>query len=571
MRLFLHGRHETSMLIERIRQADEKENCRSITTPPPSVSSLTTTHRYYSSLLLSNWNVDQIDTKVLDALARFLTKTHCTTDNHYDKQHEIEQREDKDDVDENDHNSVSQIILRQSSLVSELSDDEPPEPLMSFAQQEYLQHREVILHNCEGGEMLADLVVLLMGTNATLTIRYDKQRNFPGAIAAGLFKGASGSLHQGILCPLRSLTLKGMTLTPKTAKCLERTLPLLPNLQKLALRGNFTLADVGRNRATIFGNDYLQMASVAEALHETFRSLPCLRNLDLGHCHLPDEYLADILEALHPSAIASLNLNGNTAREESMHVLCNLLSHPRCVLKHLDLSWQRLPHAQRNYSVLDVEMLATVLERYNDSLHTLNLSENRLLDMDVAHLAVAFSKHLFLAEVRLQDCHIGEKGMMALARELPRWPEHLQHVHIDGDQSIRRAKTTRSLRDTIFRSVLQNVYLKELALPSGLQSDSTDWAIQLNKAGRRALLDSSLVTSLERDCPDPAIECTLTSAPSFDSQTGTNHICDALWPVVLERADHVARYESNREEDSNTKAASALFLLLREKGYRAMI
>merc|ERR1712188_136030 len=126
-----------------------------------------------------------------------------------------------------------------------------------------------------------------------------------------------------------------------------------------------------------------------------------------------------------------------------------------------------------------------------------------------------------------------------------------------GDQSIRRAKATRSLRDTIFRSVLQ--------------SDSTDWAIQLNKAGRRALLDSSLVTSLERDCPDPAIECTLTSAPSFDSQTGTNHICDALWPVVLERADHVARYESNREEDSATKAASALFLLLREKGYRAMI
>jgi len=342
-------------------------------------------------------------------------------------------------------------------------------------------------------------------------------------------------------------------------------LPLLPNLQDLALRGNFTLDEVDHTKVSIVGRDRAKMVQVVEALHQTLGNLPQLQHLDLQQCHLPDEFLADLLEALYPESIISLNLNGNMAHEESQHVLYQILSHERSKLEDLDLSWQRLSRAQRNYSILECRILASVLAETNTSLEILNLSENRLLDEDVAHLANAFSKHPSLRTIHLQGCRISDRGMMAIAHELPRWPEHLEHLHLDGSQKVRN---TTVVRESIFRGVLKNVFLKELALPHELQSQSTEWAIELNKAGRRALLAT---TTSEVDCPNPAIECTLTSAPSFDSQTGTNQLCDGLWPLVLERADVVARKETNQEESSTTKAASVMFLLLREKGYHAVV
>jgi hypothetical protein len=492
--------------------------------------------------------MDEMDQTVVDALAAFL---RISNPNDEETQQQQEQEEEPQQPCKEILSSIS--FSSQSSLISELSLEETETP-----------SREVILRNCEGRERLEELIVLLMETNTSLTIRYDKQRNFPNYIARGLLKGAEHK-HDS-LCRLRSLTLKGTTITPLTANYLQMALPLLPNLKSLTLRGNFTLIELDQQKSCIAGNDLAKVVQVVEALHQTLKNLPQLKHLDLQQCHLPDEFLADLLDALYPDSITSLNLNGNMAHEESQHVLYQLLSHERCKLEHLDLSWQRLPHAQRNYSILEFGVLSSVLAEKNKSLQTLNLSENRLLDEDVAHLAMALTKHPSLGRVRLQGCRISDQGMLAIAHELPRWQDQLFHLHLDGNQTIRNAAL---VRKTIFRSILKNVFLKELALPHKLQSESTDWAIELNKAGRRALLETNVFS--ERDCPDPAIECTLTSAPSFDSQTGTNHLCDALWPRVLERADHVARNESNREESSKTKAASAVYLLLREKGYQAVL
>ena len=536
MRLFLHGRHNANMLLQRIQRA-QKKNSEEALADDASPSRYS---RCYSSLLLSNWNLNEIDQTVIDALDSFL-KIPLPTENQDD---------------ENDNNGPQKDILTKTSFSSQMS-------IMPEVSPEEPTPREVILQNCVGKERLEDLVALLMETNTSLVIRYDKQQNLPAPIARGLLKGAEQK-HDS-LCRLRSLAFKGITLTPLTTNYLQMALPLLPNLQDLSLRGNFILHEVDQNKASIIGKNRAKMIQVVEALHQTLGNLPQLQNLDLQQCHLPDEFLADLLDALYPESITSLNLNGNMAHQESQHVLYRILSHDRCKLENLDLSWQRLPKAPRNYSILECGILASVLAETNTSLETLNLSENRLLDEDVAHLAHAFSKHPSLNRVRLQGCRMSDLGMRAIGREMPRWPENLQHLHLDGSQKIRN---TSVVRESIFRSVLKNVFLKELALPHKLQSESMEWALELNKGGRRALLSS---TTSEVDCPNPAIECTLTSAPSFDSQTGTNQLCDGLWPLVLERADLVSRKECNQEESSTKKAASVMFLLLREKGYHAIV
>jgi len=558
------------MLLERIKQAQTKDAEETITDTTSSSSSSSSSSRYYSSLLLSNWNMDKMDTEVVDALKTFLRTPRLGEEEGLQQEEGREEQEEERPPRE--ISKTSSFSSSQTSLTAELSSTS------SILSLPPLFTREVVLQNCEGRERLEDLIELLMETNTSLVIRYDKQRNLPTHVAKGLLRGAELERNDFAGCELpssvslgglRSLTLKGATLAPLEANYLKMALPLLPNIERLTIRGNFTLAELDGQRTSIAGRDPSTMVKVVESLHQTLLKLPRLRHLDLQECHLPDEFLADLLEALCPESIVSLYLNGNVAHEESQHALHQMLSHARCRLRHLDLSWQRLPNARKNRSVLDIGVLLSTLYRQNTSLETLNLSENWLLDEDVAYLARALVGHPSLSTVRLQGCNIGDEGMLALAYELPRWPEHLAHVHIDGKQRIRSPSR---IRKAIFHAVLRNVFLEDLALPNELQSDSTSWALDLNKAGRRAILMGIFSRERFQDCPDPAIECTLyTSAPSFDSQTGTNHLCDALWPSVLERADRVARRESNREEVSTNKAASTIYLLLREKRCHAVL
>jgi len=550
MRLFLHGRHNSTVLLARIIQAQRKqieENIADMMSPSSSC--------YYSSILLSSWNMDQMDPTVVEALETFLRITRVAEEEgrHQEENKKLEDRPCQE-ISKNYSFSSS-----QTSVTDELSVSTTMSLPPTFA-------REVVLHNCDGRERLGGLIKTLMETNTSLVIRYDKQRKLPTHVAKGLLGGAKSSLSTG---RLQCLVFKGATITPLEANYLGMALPLLPNLESLTIRGNFKIAEVDHKKASIVGQDPSTMAKVVEALHQTFLKLPRLQHLDLQQCHLPDEYLADVLEAVCPETIVSLHLNGNVAHEESQHVLNQILRHDRCRLRHLDLSWQRLPNARNNRSVLEIGVLVNALHNQNSSLESLNLSENRLLDEDVAYLARALVTHPALNTVSLQDCNIGDEGMLALASELPRWPEQLNHVHLDGSQRIRSAS---SVRKAMFRSVLRNVFLEDLALPYKLESHATSWALELNKAGRRVLLLGSLPSDRFPDCPDPAIECTLyTSAPSFDSQTGSNHICDTMWPNILERADRVARKESNQEESSTMKAASAIYLLLREKGFNAVL
>mmetsp|Transcript_18989 Transcript_18989/g.21473 ORF Transcript_18989/g.21473 Transcript_18989/m.21473 type:complete len:578 (-) Transcript_18989:191-1924(-) len=573
-RLFLHGRSGTPMLLQRLEEAQKKDNsCNdaslesmSISTSSISTSSSTSmpsTNNYYSSLLLSNWSMDEMDEEVLVALTAFLRKPG---------QKPCRRKRQRRRKPCNEIRTMLSSDSLQTSLFSQLSLEEEDKHQKEQPHGTSELQREVILHNCTGRERLQQLVILLMDTNSSITIRYDTQRKFPTYIAKGLQLGAAtifGDDDEDDFCPLRSLTFKGMIITPLTVNYLQMALPLLPNLEELTIQGKFTLIELDNNETSIAGHTGSKsMTHVVETLHKILRELPELKLLDLQRCHLPDEYLAHILEGLdHPTgSIETLKLNGNMTHEESQHVLCyQILSRKNCQLRCLDLSWQRLPHAKRNISILDVTMLSEVLANKNISLKTLNLSENRLLDEDVSQLAVAIARHPTLCSVRLQNCRMTDQGVVELANTLPKCSESLKHLFLDGKHRIDSATL---VKKTFFQALLKNAYLRELALPCCCESDSIDWVLELNRAGRRVLLVPD-----ERDCSDPAIECTIRTSPSFDSQNSRNQLPDALWPTILERADRTTRqeYYLNELESSKGKGASAIYLLLREKGYQSIL
>jgi Ran GTPase-activating protein (RanGAP) involved in mRNA processing and transport len=488
----------------------------------------------YSCLLLSNWNLDEMAQEVLDALEVYLR--HQQKILRCQQQHEIK---------ESSENSNSNVQKQQ---------------------EERLQ--EVILHNCTGDYYrLRDLVALILETTAqskhsSLTIRYDKQRNLPLAIASGLLKGTRRRS-----CQLKSLTLKGMTLTVAATDKLRQAFHNLSSLQELTIRGNFTLLELDRKQVSIVGHrrgsdrhSLRDIEYIIDLLYEILHDLPQLLLLDLQQCHLPDEYIADILDAIHPESLCCLRLNGNMCFEESQAVLYNILTHKKCALEELDLSWQRLPKASKNCSVLHLELISSALACKNTSLQRLILSDNHLLDEDVAQLAVALQHNGALSSLQLQNCFIGPRGMLALTEHLPNYSENFKSLQVDGNQRMKKSST---LRKKLFQSLLKNVYLQQLDLPEACRSKTLEWVLELNRAGRRALTFSS--------CSDAEESVGSNESQGEKSSSSAFSLQDTLWPNILERADRVARQQYLMEESCTKKAASAIYLLLRERGYQALV
>jgi len=264
----------------------------------------------------------------------------------------------------------------------------------------------------------------------------------------------------------------------------------------------------------------------------------------------------------------------------------------------------------------------------NASLTTLNLSDNKLIDDHVESLAAAIAKHPTIRKVSLQNCRMSDKAFANLAAYIPKFAENFKHLLVDGTQQVPR-NAGRSVRKTLLDALLKNVHLKELAVPYRLESDALTWALEFNRAGRRALLlkgtttttstcgsrtsstsstntntntnttnantktssaDENTVavvdytncaTTMDGDDTilpdnDMAIECTSAegSAPFVDSRRSASHVSNAVWPVVYERADRVARQtycHLNERESSDSKSASAVYLLLRERGYQCLL
>jgi hypothetical protein len=540
MRLLLHGRLQSSQLIRKLEQEIEKST--GAIGNSPAIS--------YSTLLLSNWNLNEIDVDVLNKLEQLLA------------------------------------ISQQQSVA----------PIY-----------DMILQNCTGDAALMQRLVamllhrvaqannnLALGQRAphptSLTVRYDKQRKMPMAVAAGLLEGAMQQSSWNEIPPLHSLVLKGLTLTADTALLLQEAMEHLPTLQELTIRGNFTLHELDKKQSSIIGkmksspkhdDDVIrcqeEMECIVDLLFETLQSLPTLKVLDLQECHLPDQYLADVLEGVYPNALRTLKLKGNMCEEESHNMLCGILARNDCSLQELDLSWQRLPSSKKGGSkgcgILDIGLLCKSLAK-NRSLQKLDVSDNRLRDEDVNMLGAALTRNTSLKSVRMQNCRISTCGILALAATLPRWSEQFTNLYIDGQQSIEKSIDTRK---KIYQALLKNVYLKEFELPGSCKSKNMEWVLELNQAGRRALLSPSYVELYDLDTTSSSSSGsdgddsnhTKRSGVSSSSSSTTLPLHDSLWPMILERADRVSRQEYLMEDTSNMKAASAVYLLLRERGYQA--
>jgi hypothetical protein len=109
-----------------------------------------------------------------------------------------------------------------------------------------------------------------------------------------------------------------------------------------------------------------------------------LRVLNLRFCKLRDSQLEVLLGALNGhSSLEELYLRGNFCRTEGMHQIANMLLHPNCNLRTLDLSRQQ--HSESAFPML---LLATAL-RTNQSLRFLDAMSNSLNDKDIGILADA--------------------------------------------------------------------------------------------------------------------------------------------------------------------------------------
>jgi Leucine Rich repeat len=550
------------------------------------------------------------------------------------------------------------------------------------------QLRHVVLEDCVGGECLQYFVVVLFETvakrpDSTLAIQYNKQRKMPPSIANGLYQGATehGAFHHNANaisgyggggrhrhpssssccnnsithgdCQLRSLCLVGMTLTPLTIRMLQVAIPLLrPHLTELKIRGaSSTVVSSSssvdgngdgldntekkkKQHVSIIGRYKPDMEQVVQGLHYILEKLSssssCLRTLDLQHCHLPDEYLADLLEALDPTTINTLKLNGNIIQEESQQMIHAILTHRGCTLKHLDVSscqsqQQMLSsppgpgYYYRNVvSILSLAEIAHAVSERNNSLETLDVSNNKLLDEDVTQLALAIRKSTSLQHVSMQNCHITDNGMRAIAAVIPHFGPQMKRLRIDGYQSIRHHK---QVQRKMYNALLQNVYLHELTVPlSCNRSKSIDWILEMNRAGRCALNSfwdqpaSLTMNKKGRNNDDQKGLSADSNVSGTDSNKGmslpnlkaapgnkvTTSFCDSfkpipnnLWPIILARADRVSRQNCDIRRDLNDnngssclmsssfspedpalkikdrKAASTIYLLLREKGYES--
>jgi hypothetical protein len=390
---------------------------------------------------------------------------------------------------------------------------------------------EVTLQNCQG-DLQRLVATILHSSPKRFIIRFDKQQqSIPLSIANGLIQGAEGNSR------IRSLSLRGMTLTPSVMESLQLALPQCAELECLSIKGHFLLRELDKKGISILGSRH-NHESVVHGLEQILKDIPHLQSLHLEHCHIPDIYLAQLLAAAATSSrhLTSLKLRGNLAQTLTLTVLHDWLIRPTCTLTHLDLSWQRLPLSKKNYSMFaDLPLLAEALIE-NTSLHTLQLSENRLLDAHVAKLATALQVNSTLQTLELKDCRIS--NFAVLAKALPKF--HLRRLDLNGHQrGHRRSEGAPKLKSLFFKPLTHNVFLYDLVLPHGEVSKSLSWVLEWNRAGRRVQLIDE------------------------DSRFPPN-----LWPLLLERADRIGRQQAS-EQEANRHGAAAIYCLLRQKGTSA--
>jgi Ran GTPase-activating protein (RanGAP) involved in mRNA processing and transport len=407
----------------------------------------------------------------------------------------------------------SDILLSGFEFVdNEISDGLDDDDLLCEEICHLFSHprQEVTLQNCSGPGLTKVIRAIFRASDIhKLTIRYDMHQNLPEEVSAAFTSLSSSNL--------RSLCLRGVSLTSQNTALLSRGLENGKNLHELCLRGNLTLRDMDKGARTLRGNAVNHLASGLSRNQS-------IRRLDLEGGNLSDLQMSHIISALiNRPSVHSLNLRGNRCRAESLNALNKLLL-VADKLETLNLSWQRIQQGERVDS-LDMYCVGLALNN-NTSLKSLILSENKLYDETIQALSLALRKNKTLRNLELCDCHVTDRGAAELARSMPKWG-YLERLKLDGQQRL----TPRGAK-MIIKALAFNMHLQDLILPLNFNGSRTmQMYLHLNQGGRQLLR--------------------------------TRQVPTALWPVVLDRADRVVRRNATCNRDADQQAAHVLYCLLR--------
>jgi Leucine Rich repeat len=253
-------------------------------------------------------------------------------------------------------------------------------------------------------------------------------------------------------------------------------------------------------------------------LCEGLRSNKGLKNIDLSSCDLDDDEIAEIVSALqnHPSLV-SLVLPFNNCGELGGYQISLLLESPSCRLRNLDLSFQQ---RDRRGKLVCHSVLSAL--KKNTSLHTLNLTCNKLDDRDAQVMAHVMAHNSDLQDLRLARNGFTDKGIKSIATELSRM-KGLKSLSLWGNNFSENGA------EALLAGMSMNTELHTLNLFRQFKnvSDKIDFLGNFNRVGRRLIHKDSIDVPL------------------------------GLWPLLLERANTVklsSRSSSAHNDEASCRA-----------------
>jgi hypothetical protein len=264
--------------------------------------------------------------------------------------------------------------------------------------------------------------------------------------------------------------------------------------------------------------DAKSVTQLAAGLHENKQ----LKNLLFFGCGLTDDQVAEIATALrcHPS-LELLNFNGNMCGSRGTGPIAAMIGSEGCILKKIDLSFQRIDTKNR----VDIPLLASALKN-NTSVRTVELSSNSLDDRDAEELATALCENSTLQELFLARNKITDAGITSLAIKLPAM-KGLKKLSLWGNPFGEDGAKE------LLAGLRCNMELESLDLFRQFKcSQQILYFTYVNRGGRKIL------------------------------EEPPNNVPLSLWPLILERAIQV-KLTKRRDHNDEAARVDILYCLLR--------
>jgi Ran GTPase-activating protein (RanGAP) involved in mRNA processing and transport len=150
------------------------------------------------------------------------------------------------------------------------------------------------------------------------------------------------------------------------------------------------------------------------SLSKSLKKWKPIQHLSFQNCRLSDKECEQVVTSLvgQPSLL-ELSLDGNQCRSLGMNALADMLPHSNLLV--LDLSSQKLDNEHQS---LDLKQLSKGLMK--SKVRCLQLSDNRISDESMTHLAAGLAENNSLRILHLAWCRLSDDSVFELAESLRR-------------------------------------------------------------------------------------------------------------------------------------------------------